>query len=98
MLDIKNTNKSLLLRRAMLKPTPTDPETHCEPTTKNLLKSYLLRKEKHINNEQEKYLEVPKLTIDTLTCTHTASSRTSHTRQITSRISTATVLKIESDF
>lgn len=43
-------------------------------------------------------MEVPKLNIDTLSWTHNASSRTSHTRQMTSRISTATVLKIESDF
>lgn len=40
-------------------------------------------------------MEVPKLAIDTISLRNpTASSRTSNSRQITSRISTSTVVKI----
>lgn len=94
MLDIKDTNKSMLIQRGLVKPNHNEIDFSGEKT-KSLLKAYLQRKERHANYQQEKFMEVPKLSIDTISLRNqTASSRTSNSRQITSRISTSTVLKI----
>ena len=49
MLDINNTNKSILIQKGLLKFIPSERETLKDKTTKNLLKTYLVIKEKHIN-------------------------------------------------
>jgi hypothetical protein len=99
MLDLKNTNRSLLIQKGLVKPATAEYDLSSEKTTDSLLRSYLLRKEKHASHEQEKYAEIPKFALDPLSLrSNTISSRTSNSRQIASRISTTSVLKLELDF
>ena len=73
-------------------------QNNIEQPSHSLLKTYLLRKEKKENQEQEKFLEVPKLSCDQISLRSNAlTTRTLTSRQVSSRISTYSVLKIDPD-
>jgi hypothetical protein len=47
-----------------VKPATAEYDLNNEMTTDSLLRSYLQRKEKHVNHEQEKYAEISKFALD----------------------------------
>ena len=103
MLDVKNTNKAAFIQRGLLLPLKTanveandERQSHLEQNSYSLLKSYLMRKERKEHQEQERFLDIPKLNCDQLSIRSNAlTARSITSRQMTSRISTSSVLRID---
>ncbi len=86
MLDINNTNRSILIHKGLVKPVTGEKEVLKDRATKNLLKTYLVRKERHANCEQEKYIELPKISLESTSLrNNTISSQISKNRHMQSR-------------
>jgi hypothetical protein len=103
MLDPKNTSKAAFIQRGLLLPFKTgnvdsgeSRQNALENYSHNLLKTYLLRKEKKEHQDTERFLEVPKVNCDQITLrSGPLTARTLTSRQVSSRISTYSVLKID---
>ena len=95
MLDIKNINKGLFIHKGLIashKKNEVEENVLTERKSNLILKSYMMRKEKYCHKEEERYIDVPKISIDQLTFrSHTA--RSTDSRHLSSRISITSVLK-----
>lgn len=101
MMDVKSINRAAFIQRGCLLPLKENGEVEEGTTSKagqNLRRLYMLRKERREHIDGEKYyLETPKINADILQSRVSANSR-SFCRNVSSRVSSNTHFKSESEF
>jgi hypothetical protein len=101
MLDIKNISKAAFIQRGCLLPARENGESleeSCvmEKARNNLLKNYLMRKERREHIDHEKYYyDTPKINTDILQSRLSANSKSTHGRNVSSRVSSNTHFRSE---